>query len=218
MKKLVVLLFLFLAFAKGNAQLLNPVKWTTQIEKKSNGNYILTFNGVIESGWHLYSQYTAEGGSLPLEILFKNQKGNFELIGKTKESKTKTAYNDIFEVNETFFEKNAQLTQEIQLTNPKVSKIEVSFDYQVCKDACINLEKKFTFLIPSQAAVNTAEAPLDTTKITVDTTEVATQKIIEKPTQSNSISENSEEEMGLWSIFIIAFFSKKVSLTSKISL
>lgn len=207
MKKIVVLLVMVLAFAKGNAQLLNPVKWTTQIEKKSNGNYVLTFNGVIDTGWHLYSQYTAEGGSLPLEILFKNQKGNFELIGKTKESKTKTAYNDIFEVNETFFEKNAQLTQEIQLTNPKVSKIEVSFDYQVCKDACINLEKKFTFLIPSQAAVNTAEAPLDTTKITVDTTEVATQKIIEKPTQSNSISENSEEEMGLWSIFIIAFFS-----------
>ena len=207
MKKIVVLLVMVLAFAKGNAQLLNPVKWTTQIEKKSNGNYVLTFNGVIDSGWHLYSQYTAEGGSLPLEILFKNQKGNFELIGKTKESKTKTAYNDIFEVNETFFEKNAQLTQEIQLTNPKVSKIEVSFDYQVCKEACINLEKKFTFLIPSQTAANVAEVPLDTTKIIVDTTEVATQKIIEKPTQSNSISENSEEEMGLWSIFIIAFFS-----------
>ena len=207
MKKIVVLLVMVLAFAKGNAQLLNPVKWTTQIEKKSNGNYVLTFNGVIDTGWHLYSQYTAEGGSLPLEILFKNQKGNFELIGKTKESKTKTAYNDIFEVNETFFEKNAQLTQEIKLTNPKLTKVEVSFDYQVCKEACINLEKNFTFLIPSQTAANVAEVPVDTTMITVDTTEVATQKIIEKPTQSNSISENSEEEMGLWSIFIIAFFS-----------
>ncbi|HCF04107.1 cytochrome c biogenesis protein CcdA [Flavobacterium sp.] len=207
MKKIVVLLVIVLAFAKGNAQLLNPVKWTTQIEKKSNGNYILTFNGVIESGWHLYSQYTAEGGSLPLEIFFKNQKGNFELIGKTKESKTKTAYNDIFEVNETFFEKNAQLTQEIKLTNSKLSKVEVSFDFQVCKEACINLEKNFTFLIPSKTSANVAEVPIDTTKITVDTTEVATQKVIEKPTQSNSISENSEKEMGLWSIFIIAFFS-----------
>ncbi len=207
MKKIVVLLVIVLAFDKGNAQLLNPVKWTTQIEKKSNGNYILTFNGVIESGWHLYSQYTAEGGSLPLEILFKNQKGNFELIGKTKESTTKTAYNETFEVNETFFEKKAQLTQEIRLTNPKLSKIEVSFDFQVCKEACINLEKNFTFLIPSQTAANVAEVPVDTTKITVDTTEVATQKVIENPTQSNSISDDSEEEMGLWSIFIIAFFS-----------
>ena len=89
MKKLVVLLFLFLAFAKGNAQMVNPVKWTTQIEKKANGNYVLTFNGVIESGWHLYSQFTPEGGPLALEVLFKNQKGNFELVGKTKEAKTK---------------------------------------------------------------------------------------------------------------------------------
>ena len=103
MKKLVVLVMLVLAFAKGNAQILDPVKWSTQIEKKSDGNYLLTFNAVIENGWHMYSQYTAEGGSLPLEVLFKNPKGNFELIGKAKESKTKTAYNDIFEVNETFF-------------------------------------------------------------------------------------------------------------------
>ena len=83
MKKLVVLVLIILAFAKGNAQILDPVKWTTQIEKKADGNYLLTFNGVIEKDWHLYSQFTAEGGSLPLEILFKNQKGNFELIGKT---------------------------------------------------------------------------------------------------------------------------------------
>ncbi len=55
MKKIVVLLVMVLAFAKGNAQLLNPVKWTTQIEKKSDGYYVLTFNGVIDTGWHLYS-------------------------------------------------------------------------------------------------------------------------------------------------------------------
>ncbi len=207
MKKIIVLLFIFLAFAKGNAQILNPVKWTTQIEKKSNGNYLLTFNGLIDKGWHLYSQFTPEGGPLALEVVFKNQKDNFDLVGKTKESKTKTAYNETFEVNETFFEKKAQLTQEIHLTNPKLTKVEVSFDYQVCKEACINLEKSFTFLIPHQTEVNDAEVSLDTTKITVDTTEVANQKVIENPTQSKSISDNSEEEMGLWSIFIIAFFS-----------
>jgi thiol:disulfide interchange protein DsbD len=138
MKRIVVLLLIVLAFAKGNAQILNPVKWTTQIEKKSDGNYLLVFNAVIDDGWHLYSQYTADGGSLPLEVLFKNQKGNFELVGKTKESKTKTAYNDIFEVNETFFEKKAQLTQEIKLTNSKLAKVEVALNYQVCKEACIN--------------------------------------------------------------------------------
>lgn len=208
MKKLVVLVMLVLAFAKGNAQILDPVKWSTQIEKKSDGNYLLTFNAVIENGWHMYSQYTAEGGSLPLEVLFKNPKGNFELIGKAKESKTKTAYNDIFEVNETFFEKKAQLTQEIKLINSKISKVEVSLNYQACKESCINLEKSFTFLIPSQTTDLAAnELVADTTNTDVDTTTVKNQAEAVSPFKSESITESTVDEMGLWSIFIIAFFS-----------
>jgi thiol:disulfide interchange protein DsbD len=208
MKKLVVLVMLVLAFAKGNAQILDPVKWSTQIEKKSDGNYLLTFNAVIENGWHMYSQYTAEGGSLPLEVLFKNPKGNFELIGKAKESKTKTAYNDIFEVNETFFEKKAQLTQEIKLINSKISKVEVSLNYQACKESCINLEKSFIFLIPSQTTDLAAnELVADTTNTDVDTTTVKNQAEAVSPIKSESISESTVDEMGLWSIFIIAFFS-----------
>ena len=209
MKKIVVLLVMSLAFAKGNAQLLNPVKWTTQIEKKSEGNYVLTFNGVIDTGWHLYSQFTPEGGSLPLEVLFKNQKGNFELIGKTKESKTKTAYNDIFEVNETFFEKKAQLTQEIHLINPKLAKVEVSLNYQVCKDACINLEKNFTFVIPSQSKeVENVVSVQDSAKTTAV---VASDEVVNKENsatvQSTATTPVTEPEKGLLSIFIIAFFS-----------
>ena len=209
MKKIVVLLVMSLAFAKGNAQLLNPVKWTTQIEKKSEGNYVLTFNGVIDTGWHLYSQFTPEGGSLPLEVLFKNQKGNFELIGKTKESKTKTAYNDIFEVNETFFEKKAQLTQEIHLINPKLAKVEVSLNYQVCKDACINLEKNFTFVIPSQSKeVENVVSVQDSAKTTAV---VAPAEVVNKENsatvQSTATTPVTEPEKGLLSIFIIAFFS-----------
>ncbi len=209
MKKLVVLLLLFLAFAKGNAQMVNPVKWTTQIEKKSNGNYVLTFNGTIDNGWHLYSQFTADGGSLPLEILFKNQKGNFELIGQTKESKTKTAYNDIFEVNETFFEKKAILTQEIRLINTKISKVEVSFDFQVCKEACINLEKNFTFVIPTQTTTGLVapEVTSDTTSTTIDTNLAVVKEVSKSAIPTVSSPAPEEEEIGLWSIFIIAFFS-----------
>ena len=210
MKKIVVLLVMVLAFAKGNAQLLNPVKWTTQIDKKSEGNYVLTFNGVIDTGWHLYSQFTAEGGSLPLEVLFKNQKGNYELIGKTKESKTKTAYNDIFEVNETFFEKKAQLTQEIHLTNPKLAKVEVSLNYQVCKEACINLEKNFTFIIPSPPKESLATLSVSDSAKT--TAVVASAEVLNKEEASTAIQFTAttpvtEPEKGLLSIFIIAFFS-----------
>lgn len=208
MRKIIFLLVVFLAFAKVNAQILDPVKWTTKIEKKSETNYILTFDGVIENDWHLYSQFTPDGGPLPLEIIFKNQKGNFNLVGKAKEGKTTTAYNDIFEVNETFFEKKAQIQQEIILINPKTSKIEVALNYQVCKDACINQEKKFSFTIPSLIKTNLETIATDTAKIstTVSKAEEIKDSAIEV-SKTDVTSPKSASQRGLWSIFFIAFVS-----------
>src|SRR3970282_83278 len=164
MKKRISSLLILLAFAKGNAQILDPVKWTTKIEKKSATNYILTFNGIIEDNWHMYSQFTPEGGPLPLEVIFKNQKGNFNLVGKAKEGKTTTAYNDVFEVNETFFGKNAQNQQQITILNPKIAKVEVDLNYQVCKESCINLEKKFSFTLPAIVKTEVETIAIDTAK------------------------------------------------------
>lgn len=213
MKKIVFLLLVFLAFAKGNAQILDPVKWTTKIEKKSGNTYLLTFNGTIENEWHMYSQFTPDGGPLPMEVIFKNQKGNFTLVGKAKESKTRTAFNDIFGVNETFFEKKAQITQEITVTNLKITTIEVDLNYQVCKDACINLEKKFTFDIPSavvsaSSVVSVVPVPTDSLKADtiVSPEEVKTEPVV-APLEVEKSDSKPASQRGLWSIFFIAFLS-----------
>ncbi|MFV8324253.1 protein-disulfide reductase DsbD family protein [Flavobacterium sp. LS2R12] len=214
MKKLLFILIAFLAFANGYAQILDPAKWTTKIEKKSENNYILTFNAIIEKDWHLYSQFTTDGGSLPLEIIFKNQKGNFNLVGKAKESKTTTAFNDVFDVNETYFEKKAQIQQEITITNPKITKIEVNLNYQVCKEACINLEKSFTFTIPATA--KTAELPTAASDLTtIDTAKVDTAMANTDVNNEQAVTAEKvpvldtkpSKQRGLWSIFFIAFLS-----------
>nr|WP_315156955.1 cytochrome c biogenesis protein CcdA [uncultured Flavobacterium sp.] len=219
MKKLLFILLAFLAFAKVNAQVLDPAKWTTAIEKKSETNYILTFNAVIEKDWHIYSQFTPDGGPLPLEITFKDQKGNFELIGKAKESKTTTAFNDVFGVNETFFHDKAQIQQEIKLVNTKVTAIQAELNYQICKEVCINLEKKFTFKIPGTAisATNTAVEIVPVVAATQDGTQIDTSSIAPAVVEKNvpdvstkAIEQPKSEpasERGLWSIFFIAFFS-----------
>lgn len=218
MKKIIFLLLAFLAFANVNSQILDPVKWTTKIEKKSENTYILTFDGVIEKDWHLYSQFTPDGGPLALEVIFKNQKGNFDLVGKAKESKTKTAYNDIFEVNETFFERKAQIQQIIHVTNTKTAKIEAELNYQVCKEVCINLEKKFTFSIPADAVLSstpTVEKPILETVETVDSIKVDSlvpslgdSNIMEAAPETLVVeSPKSDSKRGLWSIFFIAFLS-----------
>ena len=208
MRKIIFLLLAFLAFANSNSQILDPVKWTTKIEKKSETNYILSFNGVIENEWHMYSQFTPDGGPLPLEVIFKNQKGNFNLIGKAKEGKTTTAYNDVFEVNETFFVKNAQIQQEIAVTNPKIKTIEVALNYQVCKDACINLEKKFSFVIPSLSKTEIAPIQIDTAKNVAITSkpEEVEKAVVSQPKEIKNPSK-PETQKGLWTIFFIAFLS-----------
>ncbi|PZX93042.1 thiol:disulfide interchange protein [Flavobacterium aquariorum] len=213
MKKIIVIFLCFLAFAKGNAQVLDPVKWTTKIEKKTDTQYVLTFTGVIEKDWHLYSQFTPDGGPLPLEIIFKDQKGNFDLVGKAKESKTTTAFNDVFGVNETFFHDKAQIQQEITVINPKITSVQAELNYQVCKEVCINLEKKFTFKIPTAESVVAVATPvvavkLDTAKSDTANIFTVVTKETAAPVETKDINQpKPTSERGLWSIFFIAFFS-----------
>ncbi|GAA3734335.1 thioredoxin family protein [Flavobacterium ginsengisoli] len=214
--KTILLFVFFFAFAKGNAQILEPVKWTSKIEKKGN-NAVLIFDGTIEKDWHMYSQFTPDGGPLALEITFKNQKGNYELVGKAKEGKTRTAYNDVFGVDETFFEGKAHIEQEIKITNPNLKTVDVDFDFQVCKEVCINSNKKFSIAVPSTFKIDeipvVTEAKADETKVVglaIDTVkkEETVQPKVEKT------AEAAEEEIpapaparSLFSIFFIAFLS-----------
>ena len=219
MKKHLLLGLLVFFCSLGNAQILDPVKWTTKIEQKSATNFIITFNATIENEWHVYSQFTPDGGPLPLEVNFKNQKGNYTLVGKAKESKTRTAYNDIFEVNETFFEKKAQITQEISLVNKGVKTIEVELNFQACKEVCINLEKKFSIAIPELKSAATTASPTtpindlvkDTTAQTIDSaTTVAADTVKDSVTTETSQiapAKSATTEHGLWAIFFIAFLS-----------
>ena len=219
MKKHLLLGLLVFFCSLGNAQILDPVKWTTKIEQKSATNFIVTFNATIENEWHVYSQFTPDGGPQPLEVNFKNQKGNYTLVGKAKESKTRTAYNDIFEVNETFFEKKAQITQEISLVNKGVKTIEVELNFQACKEVCINLEKKFSIAIPELKNTATTASPTtpindlvkDTTAQTIDSaTTVAADTVKDSVTTETSQiapAKSATIEHGLWAIFFIAFLS-----------
>ena len=68
MKKLLFFLLSFLAFANINAQILKPVKWSSKVEKLSDSEFNLVMNGTIDDGWHVYSQFTPDGGSLPAEF------------------------------------------------------------------------------------------------------------------------------------------------------
>ena len=123
-----------------------PLQWSKELIQESDSIYSLQITTLIEDGWHLYSQFTPEGGSLPTELEFKDAGVVYELLGKTEESETETAYSDVFEVDERFFKKRAVFTQKIKPLQ-EVYSVEVMVYYQVCKEVCIPGEERIEFVI-----------------------------------------------------------------------
>ncbi|MEC4114279.1 protein-disulfide reductase DsbD family protein [Myroides pelagicus] len=199
MRKLAYLLLLFLSFFTVQAQMMmNPAVWTTKIEKESDTEYTITWNGTVEEGWHLYSQYTADGGALPLTFEYNNLEGNYELVGSTTESKTVKKYNDIFEVDETFFEGPITLVQKVKVTNRDVSNIQVEMEYQVCEEMCISQSNLFVYDLKSLTAQEVKNfEEYEQGKTVVTSTETSkTQGAITKT-----------ESKGLFTIFFLSFLS-----------
>jgi thiol:disulfide interchange protein len=210
MKKIFFYLLFITAFSI-NAQIINPVKWTSKVEKISETEFNLIISGTIEDGWHVYSQFTPEGGSLPIVITFKDEKGNFELIGKAKESPYKKAFSEVFEVDEYYFEKKVTITQKVKVINSKLKNIKLNFEYQACKEQCINDNKDFVFTIPKIEATDISA--IDTTStIAATNTDTLNQK--ENEVTKNTYEANSQQsdkgtekdsKKGLWTIFFLAF-------------
>lgn len=197
MKKILYLLFLFFAFTKIQAQLINPVKWKASIEQKSKTEFVLSFEGTIEKDWHVYSQFTPEGGPLPAEFLFHDAKNNYELVGKATESKTKREFNDIFGVDEIFFSEKAVFTQTIKSINPQKEILQVELSYQVCKENCISETKYFEFNIKTLAAKE------------IQAADISNEKVVKAQTNT-TLSQQPESEKpdsSLYMIFFIAFLS-----------
>ncbi|MFP9115516.1 protein-disulfide reductase DsbD family protein [Flavobacterium sp. RHBU_3] len=235
MKRFACILLMLVAFFSATAQnVKEPVKWTAKATKKSDTEYILTLNATIEPSWHMYSQYSDENGAIPMTVVFNNNKGNYELIGKAKESKTEQAFNDVFGVTETFWSEKAQLTQVLKLLPNSNKIVQVALDYQVCKDACIQDTKNFQFDLstltykivkrfekiapvavttPTEApAVDTAtiHAPVtDTAVAAVATTTASDTTKVNAAAEKNTAKADDKEskDEGLLTIFIVAFLS-----------
>ena len=206
MKNLLLTLLFFLVFTNGFSQILDPVKWKFKTEKISETEFNLVLEGTIDSGWHVYSQFTPDGGPIPFELKFAESVGNYELVGKTKESKTRKEYNPVFEVDEVFFENKIVLTQKVKIVNSKTRNIKLKIDYQACKEVCINLNKKFVFKI-SSITENTIISD-NNDVILVDSNSTVTSNKTEITTQEPTTQEpKKEDKKGLFTIFIIAFFS-----------
>ncbi|WP_339887076.1 cytochrome c biogenesis protein CcdA [uncultured Flavobacterium sp.] len=224
MKKILLSLVLLVSFL-GNSQILDPVKWKSKVVQKSDTEFELVMEAAIDTDWHLYSQFTPDGGAQPLVFTFKGSGKDFKLVGKTKEGKYKKTYNDIFEVDEYYFSKKATFTQLIKVTNPNLKEIKVLLEGQSCIEGkCIQEEDNLTFKLPAIKVVEKVEevvkeepieevVPVEVASNDIDSTDVTIANVSEtketkETTETNKTTTSNEpieEKKGLWTIFFLAF-------------
>ena len=209
--RLIQLLFLFFFIStSGIAQIEeDPVLWTHEVKTLSDDTFELVFKAKILEGWHVYSQYTDEGGSLPSVFTFINAGETYELVGKTAESKTITEYSDIFEVDETFFKKEAIFTQKIRLLKPELQQIDAELFYQVCKEVCIPKDQSFSFSLRGGAIV------LEEKSVDARSLEMSAALKLDLKNKNLLNSDDGQglnSGSGLWMIFGLGFLGGLIAL------
>lgn len=176
-------LFCLLLTIGATAQIQDPVKWTSEVEKVSENEYDLIFEASIQNKWHLYSQTQPEGAVNSTVFTFEDQNAAYELVEETKESESITEFDKVFETDLSYFLDDATFTQRVRVTDTSLSTIIAKIEYQACDDeACIFDSKKFTFQLKE-----------DTTPAKLDLEETDNLE--------------TEDQRSFWGIFIIAFLS-----------
>ena len=179
----------------------NPVVWTFSQEKLSEGEYLLTFHGKIAPKWHVYSQNNPKGGALPMVITYTTE--GIELVGDSKEEGLQKAFNDIFGVDELFFEKEIKITQKVKLTDPNVKHIKGNIFCQACIDVCINLKEDFVFSLDGSAA------QVEQKQVDARSEDMAKQ--LEIPLKNKELIGETQKESN-WMVFILGFLGGFIAL------
>ena len=189
------------SFGGGAQQEENPVVWTFSHQKLSEGEYLLTFQGKIAPKWHVYSQNNPKGGALPMVITYTTE--GIELVGDSQEEGLQKAFNDIFGVDELFFENNIRITQKVKLTDPKVTHIKGNIFCQACIDVCINLKEDFVFSLDGSVA------QVEQKQVDARSEDMA--KSLEIPLKNKELIGKPEKESG-WMVFVLGFLGGFIAL------
>lgn len=216
--------FIFVSFsiAGVQSQILDPVKWSTSVKKISDTEFDLISTASIEKGWHLYSQEVPEDGPLPTAFVFEENPA-YQAVGKIKESKGITKFDNVFEMEITSFDNTATFTKRVKLTGDKGTTVKGEVEFMVCDDTrCLPpTYVDLVFKLPdpviksgtpvvtdSDETVEIIEiVPTETTQVDSVKTEGAKNIVpVDSENSARAVKQTEkQEERGLWTIFIVAF-------------
>ena len=133
MKKILSLTLLALVTLLAQAQMVNPVKFSSHLKMNGTAEAEIIFSGKIEKGWHVYS--TGLGDNGPVQASFNvNKLDGVELVGKLKPRGHEiSTYDKLFDMNLRYFEHSATFVQKVRFTKPHYT-IDAYLEYGACND------------------------------------------------------------------------------------
>ncbi len=227
MKKFLICLLTFIFFPYFSfSQILDPVKWTFNVEQTSPDQATLLFTAKADADWHVYSQDIPQGGPIPTTFNFVKNPG-FELDGKVMEPKPIIENDPNFGMVLKFFADKVTFKQKIKILDRHDFILKGTINFMCCDDKqCLPpTDVDFEFKIKgnpgasptaSTTSGNNANVQLVTSVVTsVDTPHISNLSVLKadsgsKSLQQSSLSETDAdlagEESLLW-FFLISFMA-----------
>jgi thiol:disulfide interchange protein DsbD len=133
MKKLMTLALLMLVTIMANAQMLDPVKFSSTLKTDNTAEGEIIFTGKIQKGWHVYS--TGLGADGPISASFNvNKLDGVQLVGKLQPRGHEIKnYDKLFGMTLRYFEGSVEFVQKVKFTKPNY-KIDAYLEYGACND------------------------------------------------------------------------------------
>ena len=117
-----------------NAQVQKPVHWTFSAKKINATTYEVHMTASIESGWHLYSQTTPEGGPVATTIEF-SKNPLLTIDGSAKEvGKLEQRHEELFGVDVKQFSHKVDFVQKIKIRGNAKTSLNGSIEFMTCDD------------------------------------------------------------------------------------
>lgn len=139
MQRLYTIILSLMMFAFGaNAQMLEPIVWSSTIKMTSNNEGVMTFKASIDDGWHLYSFDLPENGPNATKISFDKTSG-IELLGDIVPSRQPIDTVDlVFNIRVGWWDADVEFSQKFKVLEEGKYDIAGEIYFQACNgETCI---------------------------------------------------------------------------------
>lgn len=197
-------------FDQESSEIINPITWDATVKQENDSIFELVFEAELEPGWHLYSQEEVEqGGPLPTEFRFKNQEGNYKLIGGTREPEGTALFDPVFEMDIKYFEGKVTFVQTIQVLPGEQPVVEAEVFYMVCdEEQCLAPET-----VPFSLSLSSGKAVTSSREEVLSETDRAQMEALEIELKGRATTDlDNEESTGYLSLFLLGFVGGLIAL------